>query len=74
MKLSVQFLNDTNGNINAVQIPLTDWETLMNKLKKYEQTLKVKSDLTEAFEQVKKMREGKIKKQTLSDFLKERAI
>jgi len=36
--------------------------------------LKVKSDLTEAFEQVKKMREGKIKKQTLSDFLKERAI
>jgi len=71
MKLSLQYLNDTNGNINAVQVPLTEWKSLMNKLKKYEQTLKVKSDLTEAFEQVKKMREGKIKKQTLSDFLNE---
>ena len=71
MKLSVQYLNDTNGNINAVQIPLTEWKSLMNILKKYKQTLKVKYDLTEAFEQVKKMREGKIKKQTLSDFLNE---
>ena len=71
MKLSLQYLNDTNGNINAVQVPLTEWKSLMNKLKKYEQTLKVKSDLTEAFEQVKKMREGKIKKQTLSEFLNE---
>ena len=71
MKLSIQYLNDTNGNINAIQIPLTEWKSLMNKLKKYEQTLKVKSDLTEAFEQVKKMRDGKIKKQTLSDFLNE---
>ena len=71
MKLSPQYLNDTNGNINAVQVPLTEWKSLMNKLKKYEQTLKVKSDLTEAFEQVKKMREGKIKKQTLSEFLNE---
>ncbi|MCH8317675.1 MAG: hypothetical protein IIA88_04155 [Bacteroidetes bacterium] len=71
MKLSIQYLNDTNGNINAVQIPLTEWKSLMNKLKKYEQTLKVKSDLTEAFEQVEKMRDGKIKKQTLSVFLNE---
>ena len=71
MKLSLQYLNDTNGNINAVQIPLTEWKSLLNKLKKYEQTLKVKSDLTEAFEQVKKMRDGKIKKQTLSVFLNE---
>ena len=71
MKLSLQYLNDTNGNINAVQIPLTEWKSIMNILKKHEQTLKVKYDLTEAFEQVKKMREGKIKKQTLSDFLNE---
>ena len=71
MKLSIQYLNDINGQIHAVQIPLTDWEKLLKKIKKYEQTLKVKSDLTKAFEQVKKMREGKIKKQTLSDFLNE---
>lgn len=33
--------------------------------------LKVKSDLTQAFEEVKKMRQGKIKKQSLQDFLNE---
>ena len=43
----------------------------MNRLTKYEQILKIKSDLTEAFAEVKKMRSGKLKKQSLSDFLKE---
>lgn len=33
--------------------------------------LKVKSDLTQSFEEVKKMRQGKIKKQFLQDFLNE---
>ena len=31
----------------------------------------VKSDLTQSFEEVKKMRQGKIKKQSLQDFLNE---
>lgn len=33
--------------------------------------LKLKSDLTQAFGEVKKMRQGKIKKQSLQDFLNE---
>lgn len=71
MKLSVQYLNDTNGTIQAVQLPIMDWEKIQLKMKKYEQILRIKSDLTIAFSEVTKMRRGELKKQTLSDFLDE---
>jgi hypothetical protein len=71
MRLTVQYLNDPSGQLKAIQLPIADWDKLMNKLSKYEQILKIKSDLTEAFAEVKKIRNGKLKKQTLSDFLKE---
>jgi len=65
MKTAVQYLNDQKGNTQAVQLPLTQWNRLINRLNKYEQMLKIKSDLTRSFEEVKKMRQGKIKKQSL---------
>ena len=71
MKLAVQYLNDLNGNVQAVQLPLIEWRKILFRIKKFEQTLKIKSDLTEAFSEIEKMRKGKIKKQTLSDFLNE---
>jgi len=71
MRISIQYLNDQRGNINAVQLPLSDWNMLVEKINKYEQILKVKSDLQTAFSEVKKMQTGKIKKQTLSEFLEE---
>ncbi|MEK6616104.1 MAG: hypothetical protein AABZ32_08350 [Bacteroidota bacterium] len=71
MKLAIQYLNDLNGNIKAVQLPFTEWEKILFRIKKSEQTLKIKSDLTEAFAEVEKIRKGKVKKQTLSDFLNE---
>lgn len=71
MKLSVQFVSDSKGNTKAVQLPLTDWNKLVDKLKKYEEVLKIKSDLTAAFNEVELMRKGKIKKQTLAGFLDE---
>ena len=70
MKIALQYLNDSNGNTQAVQLPLTEWEKVLNKLKKYEQSLKIKSDLKEAFEQVASMRNKK-QKSTLKDFLNE---
>jgi hypothetical protein len=71
MKIGVQYLNDINGNIQAVQLPLTDWERVLNKLKKYEQALKLKSDLKEAFEEIEAIRKSKKHKQTLTEFLDE---
>ena len=71
MKLAIQYLNDKTGNIKAVQVPFSEWKKVMAKLQKYEQMLKMKSDLTEAFEEVAEIRKSKIKKQTLTDFLNE---
>jgi PHD/YefM family antitoxin component YafN of YafNO toxin-antitoxin module len=71
MKIDLQYLGDVNGKTNAVLLPFSDWEKLLNKLKKYEQTLKIKSDLKEAYEQVIFLKENKKNKQTLSEFLNE---
>ena len=68
MKAAVQYVNDHKGNTQAVQLSIFQWTRLMNRLSKYEQMLKLKSDLTQSFEEVKKMRQGKIKKQFLKDF------
>ncbi|MGB2846015.1 MAG: hypothetical protein WBB93_00505 [Saprospiraceae bacterium] len=71
MKIALQYVSDSDGKTQSVQIPLTDWEKLLSKLKKYEQTLKIKTDLKEAFDQVDQLRKSKGKKQLLNDFLNE---
>lgn len=71
MKFDIQYVSDSEGKPQAVQLPLTDWERLISKLNKYEQTLKIKSDLKEAFAQVAHLKKSKKKKQSLNDFLNE---
>ncbi len=71
MKVALQYLNDSDGKTQAVQMPLSDWEKILTKLKKYEQALKLKSDLSEAFEEIKTLSESKGNEQTLTDFLNE---
>ena len=69
MKLALQYLSDINGKPQAVQLPVNDWEKVIAKLKKYEQTLKLKSDLQEAYEDVAILKKSKAKKETLTEFL-----
>ena len=71
MRTVIQYVSDAKGTPKAVQIPIGQWEKIMQKLRSYEQQLKLKNDLTEAFNEVEQMRAGKIPKQTLSDFLNE---
>ena len=71
MKFDIQYVNDSEGKTQSVQLPLTAWEKLLTRLNKYERTLKIKSDLKEAFAQVDQLRKSKKKKQTLNDFLNE---
>ena len=61
MKIALQYVSDSDGKNQSVQLPLTDWEKVLAKLKKYEQTLKIKTDLQEAFEQVAQLRKSKTK-------------
>ncbi len=71
MKIAIQYLSDIQGNTHAVQMPLSEWEKVLGKIKKYEQTLKIKSELQEAFDQVSKMKKTKAQKQSFKDFLNE---
>jgi hypothetical protein len=71
MKFALQYVNDKNGHTQAVQLPVAEWEKLLNKLKKYEQALQIKSDLKEALAEVKLLKSSKENKQTLNDFLNE---
>ena len=69
MELNIEYLNDSNGNIKAVQIPIKDWFWLQNQISKYSKELKIKKDLIDAFTEVKQMQTGILKKQSLNDFL-----
>ena len=71
MKIGLQYVNDANGNTQAVQLSLAEWKKVLNKLKKYEQALKLKSGLKEAFEQISILKNTKGHKQTLNEFLNE---
>ena len=69
MKIALQYLNDINGNPQAVQLPLIEWEKVLKRINKYEQAFKLRSDLKEAFEQVAILKQAKGHKQTLNEFL-----
>ena len=71
MKIALQYVNDIHGKTQAVQVPFTEWEKLLDKIKRYEQALQIKTDLKEAFEQVQKIKNSKGHKQTLNEFLNE---
>lgn len=71
MKFALQYVNDVNGHTQAVQLPVAEWEKLLNKLKKYEQALQLKADLKEALSEVRVLKSSKGKKQTLNEFLNE---
>jgi len=69
MKIPVQYVNDEDGNVKAIQVPISEWQKVLTKLKKYEQALSLKSDLQEAFKHVAQLRRIKGAKQTLKEFL-----
>ena len=71
MKIALQYVNDSKGKTQAVQVPLNEWEKLLNRLRKYEQALKLKTDLKEALTEVAQLRRTKGHKQTLNEFLNE---
>ena len=52
-------------------LAVSDWEKLMKKLARYEQVLKIRSDITEALGEVNDLRKTKQRRTTLTDFLNE---
>ena len=64
----IQYITDTTGR-KLVQIPVEDWDSLQEKVSKYERLLKVKRDLKASFSEIKKMQQGKLKKISLKEAL-----
>lgn len=71
MNIELEYLKDRKGRVRAVQIPIADWEKILKKVKKYEQTFKLKSDLEEALNEMALLKRSKLHKQTLIEFLDE---
>ena len=49
MKIALQYVSDANGKPQAVQLPVSEWEKVLSRIRKSEQVLKLKSDLKVAF-------------------------
>lgn len=69
MELNIQYLNDKNGKVRAVKIPIRDWEELQSRLRMLSRDISIKNDLKQALFEVTQMQEGKFVKQSLDEFL-----
>ena len=71
MESEIKYLTDQKGKRTAVQIPYEDWKLMKQESKKLKQLLRVKSDLQEAFQEVKAHKQGKIQLKSLDQLLNE---
>jgi hypothetical protein len=66
------YLSDHTGHITGVFIPIEEWESIRKKLDLPNTSKQLhREELLEAFEEVKRIRKGKLPKPSLSDFLNE---
>lgn len=70
--MNLQYLSDHTGHITGVFIPIEEWESIRKKLDLPDTSKQLhREELLEAFEEVKLIREGKLPKPSLTDFLNE---
>ncbi|MDR6562664.1 MULTISPECIES: hypothetical protein [Arcicella] len=70
--MNLQYLADHTGSITGVFIPIQEWDIIREKLHLPDESKALhRQELLEAFEEVKLIREGKISKPNLTDFLNE---
>jgi hypothetical protein len=71
--MNLQYLADHAGNVTGVFIPIQEWEGIRKQLHLPDESAKTlhRQELLEAFEQMKMIKEGKMQKPNLTDFLNE---
>jgi hypothetical protein len=72
--MNIQYITDTRGQKNAIQLPLKDWEQIQKDLIELKQLRNKKfflTELAEAIEEMKQIRDGKIQARNAEDFLNE---
>jgi PHD/YefM family antitoxin component YafN of YafNO toxin-antitoxin module len=72
--MKLQYITDSKGHKSAVQLPLKDWEQIQKDLGELERLRNKKlfmAELAEAVEEMKLIKEGKLKARNAEDFLNE---
>jgi PHD/YefM family antitoxin component YafN of YafNO toxin-antitoxin module len=72
--MNLQYITDTKGHKSAVQLPLKDWEQIQKDLGELERLRNKKlfmTELAEAVEEMKQIKEGKKQARSAEDFLNE---
>ncbi len=70
-QLNIQYVTDSDGKKKAVLIPIEEWESLEKHFEELMQYLALKSQVKEAYSEVKEIQKGNIEKISLNDFLNE---
>lgn len=72
--MNIQYITDTRGQKNAVQLPLKDWELIQKDLEELKRLRSKKlflTELAEAVEEMKQIRDGKKQARNAEEFLNE---
>jgi hypothetical protein len=69
MRFNLQYVQDANGKAKAVQVPVHQWNSLLNKLSEYEFSRKFAEDLKNGLADVDAMQTGKKPKKTIQEVL-----
>jgi hypothetical protein len=72
--MNLRYITDTKGHKSAVQLPLKDWEQIQKDLDELERLRNKKlflTELAEAVEEMKLIKEGKKQARKAEDFLNE---
>ncbi len=72
--MNLQYITDTKGHKSAVQLPLKDWEQIQRDLEELNRLRNKKifmTELSEAVEEMKLIKEGKKEARNADDFLNE---
>lgn len=72
--MNIQHITDTRGQKNAVQLSLKDWEQIqkdLDELKRLRSKKLFLTELDEAVEEMKQIREGKKQAHNAEEFLNE---
>ena len=72
--MELQYITDRKGHKNAVQLPMKDWKQIEKDLDELERLRNKKlflAELTEAVEEMKLVKEGKIQARNAEELLDE---
>ena len=72
--MNLQYITDTKGRKNAVQLPMKEWEQIQKDLEELDRLRNKKlfmAELAEAVEEMKLIMEDKIQARNVEDFINE---